>query len=347
MKKITTKAWLIATVMLSAMLTSAQITITSDNVPVPGTNVLRGIDDLPVGLDPGTPGPGKTWDFSPLFSEDIISYSYVNPLATPYPGYYPDANLAVHTSDTAYSYLYYDQDIFEMEGLVMFYQGETYAFNYTPDLILLNFPFTFGDEISQDYFFEWIYANNDDSVRLRSHVTKYLESDAFGTVILPVGTFDAIRSIVTQVNKDSIWAQVLGDWMLISTTVTTSNYYDWYTDDPDVDISLVSFQYDETWSTLESVEFFRESFVGTGPEISKTDFNIYPNPASEKIFIETAGNPGGRLQIYNIAGQMVFEQQMTSNKEEINIGRLNAGMYLCRVLDKNSRSIYQEKIVVR
>ncbi len=347
MKKITTRAWLTATILLSALLTTAQITITSDNVPVPGTNVLKGIDNLPVGLDPGTPGPGKTWDFSPLISEDIISYSYVTPLATPYPGYYPDANLAVHTSDTAYSYLYYDGDVFEMEGIVMYYQGESYAFDYTPDLVLLNFPFSYGDEISQDYYFEWIYADNEDSVKFKDYVTKSLEADAYGTVTLPVGSFEAIRAKVTQVNKDSMWAQLLGNWTLISTTVTTSNYYEWYTDDPDVDISLVSFIYDESWSTLESAEFFRESFVGTGPEISKADFTIYPNPASESISIEKTGKPEGRFQIVNSAGQIVIEQEMTSNKEEVNLGWMNAGLYLCRFLDEGSGNIYQEKIVVR
>jgi hypothetical protein len=347
MKKITTKAWLTATIILSALLTNAQIIITSENVPVPGTNVLKGIDNLPVGLNPGTSGPGKTWDFSPLISEEIIGYSYLSPLSTPYPGYYPEANLAVHTSDTAYSYLYYDQDMFEMQGIVIFHQGNSYAFDYSPDLVLLNFPFTFGDEISQDYFFEWVYANTDDSVKVKTHVTKSLEADAFGTVTLPVGDFNAIRAKVTQENKDSMWAQVLGNWMLISTTITSSNQYDWYTDDPEVDISLVSFKYDETWSTLESVEFFRESYVGTGPEISNTEFNIYPNPASEMIFIEKAGKPGGRLQIFNSAGQLVFEEEMTSNKHEFYLERMVAGIYLCRVLDDYSGNAYQEKIVIR
>lgn len=347
MKKITIRTCLSATILLSSILSIAQITITSDNVPVPGTSVVKGIDNLPAGLDPGTPGPGKTWDFSPLISEDIITYSYVTPMATPYPEYYPDANLAVHTTDTAYSYMYYDADVFEMEGLVMYYQGESYAFDYSPNLILLDFPFSYGDEISQEYYFEWIYANNEDSVRFKEHVTKSLEADAYGTVTLPVGSFEAIRAKVTQVNKDSMWAQLLGNWTLISITVTTSNYYEWYTDDPDVDISLVTFIYDESWSTLESAQYFRESFVGTGPEISNTDFIVYPNPASETISIEKAGKPGGRLLIVNSSGQIVIEQEMTSNKEEINLGKMNAGLYLCRYLDKGSGNIYQEKIIVR
>src|SRR5512133_241151 len=123
MKHFITKACLIFSLMLFTLLTSAQITITADNVPTAGTNYLKGIDDLPLGINPGTPGAGRTWDFSPLITDNIIAYSYVNPLATPRPDYFPGANLALHSSDTAFSYLYSDEDVFLMLGMVMEYQG--------------------------------------------------------------------------------------------------------------------------------------------------------------------------------------------------------------------------------
>ena len=347
MKHFISKASLMGSLMLSVLLTSAQIIITSDNVPSPGTNFIKGIDDLPVGLDPGTPGPGKVWDFSPLITEETIAYSYVDPDATPHPDYFPEANLALHSSDTAYSYLYYDQDVYKMQGLMMEYQGQEYAFDYTPDLILFNFPFTYGDQLSQDYYFEWIYTNNQDSVKVKDYVTRSLEADAFGTVYLPAGTFNAIRAKVTQVNKDSMWAQVLGNWMLISVTVSASNYYDWYTEHPDVDIGLVSMQYDETWTTLESAEFFKESFVGIEPEPDKAKLDIYPNPSADVIFVNTTGFPGHTLQIINIAGDIVIEQEMIADREEVDVSNLSPGIYLCRILDEISGNLNQEKIMIK
>ena len=337
---------MIIAILFSTLLSGAQIIITSENVPSAGTNYIRGIDDLPLGIDPGAPGPGQTWDFTSLVTDEIIGYSYQHPLATPFPGYFPSANLAMHSSDTAYSFLYYDTDVFELQGFVAVFEGEEYIFDYTPDMIILNFPFAYGDEISQDYYFEFVSTSGGDTVKIKNLVTKSLEADAFGVAHLPAGTFDALRATVTQVSKDSTWVQVFGNWMLISATISTTNYYDWYTTDPNVDIMLVSLTYDESWSVLESAEFFKDSYVGIESLTKKSEIDIYPNPSSDMIFIETESFHGLDLQIINDIGEIVISQEITSDKEKISVREWSSGIYICRIVDANSKVIVQEKIVV-
>lgn len=339
--------WTVAAAMFFAGIgAAAQTVITSENVPSAGTNYIRGIDNQPLGIDPGVPGPGQTWDFTSLVADEIIGYAYTTPSATPFPDHFPGANLALQSTDTAYSYLYYDPDVYELQGVVVEAEGEEYVFDYIPDMIVMNFPFGYGNQFSQDYFFEWVFAGTGDSVRIKNYITKSVEADAFGTVTLPAGTFNALRASVTQISKDSTWAQVLGNWMLISTTISTTNYYEWYTDDPAVDIMLVSLTYDESWSNLESAEYFRDSFVGIEPAAGITAISVYPNPANEKIYLEGERLSGGTLQIFNMTGEKVREQKLVSGKEEIDIHQLGAGTYLYRVLDRNLNVVYQEKLLV-
>lgn len=60
----------------------------------------------------------------------------------------------------------------------------------------------------------------------------------------------------------------------------------------------------------------------------------------------TTDNPEVDISLVSFS-QIVFEKEMTSNKAKVNVGGMNAGIYLCRFLDKGSGNIYQEKIVVR
>jgi hypothetical protein len=347
MKKYYTQALLLAVLMLAAAFSSAQITITSDNVPTAGTTYIRGIDEMPLGIDPGSPGAGHVWDFSPLITDESTGYAYQHPLATPYPGYFPDANLAMHNTDTAYSYLYYDDEVFEALGVLVEYQDNVYAFDYTPDLIIVDFPFTYGDQINQNYVFDLIYSDNEDSVRIKTTVAKTLDADAFGTVYLPSGNYGAIRATVTQITKDTMWAQILGDWVLVAATISTANHFEWYTDDPNVDMLLVSLSYDESWSVLQRAEFFKDSFVGVEDVADKTDIQIYPNPSPGLINIETGGRSGLSLQLINMTGETLINREIASDKEEVAVPGISPGMYICRITDENAKSIYQEKLVIR
>lgn len=341
------KASIIAFLVLYSQMTTSQILITSDNIPAPGTNFIKGIDEQPMGIDPGSPGPGQTWDFSSLSADATSGYSYVEPVATPFPEHFPGANLALHAADTSYTYLFFNEETYLMQGIVIQVEGDEYVFDYVPDMIIMDFPFGYGDQVSQDYAFEYVYANNGDSVRIKNSVSKTIEADAFGIVTLPVGEFNALRVATTQVAKDSTWAQVLGNWTLIAATVSTTNYYDFYTNAPEVDIFLVSLEYDENWSMLQRADFFKDSFVGIDRSANNYGIKIYPNPSDDMIYIETGELSHGKLQLINIRGQLILEQRMESGRHQVDISSMKTGTYICRILDEGSKTVYEQSILIR
>ena len=60
-----------------------------------------------------------------------------------------------------------------------------------------------------------------------------------------------------------------------------------------------------------------------------TSFNIYPNPAKEKIMIQGM-TKGDKAYLYNQSGQLV----LISDKAEIDIAQLQSGIYMIRINEK-------------
>lgn len=74
-------------------------------------------------------------------------------------------------------------------------------------------------------------------------------------------------------------------------------------------------------------------------EVSKSDnFTIYPNPASEKLYIKDS--EGVEIQIINSQGSMVYVKKLNASLEEINISKLVPGVYFIKIPDKG-RFVYK------
>ena len=72
---------------------------------------------------------------------------------------------------------------------------------------------------------------------------------------------------------------------------------------------------------------------------NKLTFVIYPNPASEKVFIECRKSSHEySYTIVNTLGQIVKKKQkISNNKHEISIANLNSGAYLIQLYQNNKQ----------
>jgi alpha-tubulin suppressor-like RCC1 family protein len=76
---------------------------------------------------------------------------------------------------------------------------------------------------------------------------------------------------------------------------------------------------------------------------------FYPNPTSDKLFIEFDQNSkqGYELEILDVTGKSVYKGKIKSQKETIDVSKWNSkGIYLVRILDKNKNQIENRKIVI-
>lgn len=78
-------------------------------------------------------------------------------------------------------------------------------------------------------------------------------------------------------------------------------------------------------------------------EIEATQFNVYPNPATSTVFVETNGN--AQVSIIDMTGRVVKEMVITDNVSAINIEDINEGVYFIMIQNENNRVV--EKLVVK
>lgn len=71
--------------------------------------------------------------------------------------------------------------------------------------------------------------------------------------------------------------------------------------------------------------------------ISEQQFKIFPNPAKNKIYIESPMK--GSLQIINSKGQLVASFEIATKINEIDISFMTEGLYILKVINGTSVTI--------
>ncbi|MCB0807091.1 MAG: T9SS type A sorting domain-containing protein, partial [Bacteroidales bacterium] len=77
-------------------------------------------------------------------------------------------------------------------------------------------------------------------------------------------------------------------------------------------------------------------------ENQTSEFSVYPNPATDKIFLNSE-NPVSKIQIYNQSGELLLTMEKTSM---IDISMLNPAIYILKVTDTRG-NIFTVKIEKR
>lgn len=81
----------------------------------------------------------------------------------------------------------------------------------------------------------------------------------------------------------------------------------------------------------------------TGVADYKNSFSIYPNPATEAVFIESINNDEAIIALTDITGK-ILQTAVLNNKTILQLTQLNAGIYFITISDKNGNRCV-EKII--
>ncbi len=112
--------------------------------------------------------------------------------------------------------------------------------------------------------------------------------------------------------------------------------------------------YEGDWASIIEFRVF-----GDRPALEVTSayhrpsFRLFPNPALDRVCMETGILTGERLeiQIWNVQGQMVLNRSFPIENGhadmtlEIDVSGLNAGIYYIRILDENHMET--EKLIIK
>lgn len=71
---------------------------------------------------------------------------------------------------------------------------------------------------------------------------------------------------------------------------------------------------------------------------------VYPNPATEYIRIDDSQGKAKRLDIFNLLGKRVTSYEVQGENEKYNVSRLQKGVYLVRIIDKDGKVLRTQRI---
>lgn len=331
-------------VLLSAFIGSAQITITHEDMPVAGTVIMRAMDTATI-TNPGSSGMNQTWDFSTAIAHLSDTVQYMLPSEVPGGNLFPGANLA--EGRTIYdpagdfsNYIFWNsaQDGMYAIGWNLSFGYPGFSFysvqQYDPDPNTLPLPLTFGSSSTasttgERYSSTRIENVIFDSSRVVSHITQDMTADGSGTLITPIGSYEALRVIENSTHIDSTysWTPGLG-WTFENTETMNLTNYRWFANDFGEVATLSIDQESTQFQYLVSIIISAQN-VQINPNI-----RLYPNPAGDLLYIESS-SPVTHVEIYTVDGQLLLS---SNNKNAVDISKLKAGVYVCKAYMSDSQN---------
>ena len=337
-----------------ALKSFAQLKLKQHNFVSVGDTIVEYFERFPKNtVDIGTPGKDKTWDFSDLNStvvgkETIV---FVDPLDTPFSNDYPDSNIALYSNQGYECWVFMKNTKKELTnlGFGLFSQNKKQTGNYGG--ITIKYPLKYLDEFSSEIKKEHILIKTKkgkDSIKVKTIFNHKYEIDAWGDVILPKGTFLALRMKYILKTTNLTYQKKEGKWNLKGIPkedVTVS--YKWWTDDENAKYPVVQIVMDNTQEKPLVIKYLESKpFVEIIEENKKDEtLIVYPNPVKENLFVQIPKIEEVYIIIYSFNGRVIKSVKSNYKKTDISVSNLPQGIYFLVVKNKEGQVIGKNKIV--
>ncbi|MFT6826537.1 MAG: hypothetical protein ACJAYD_001098, partial [Patiriisocius sp.] len=82
----------------------------------------------------------------------------------------------------------------------------------------------------------------------------------------------------------------------------------------------------------------RDSSLAT-PSVNTLNVVVYPNPASDTVTIKAPNQDVFKIEVFDIAGKLLFETQETSDLMTIDVSQLRQGVYFLKINDTLTKKL--------
>lgn len=341
-----------------------QVILTQSDLPKIGdVQISVRIDSTQgISLVPGSAGPNVVWDFSNLqhccgnSSYDTITWT--DPKKTSKSSFFPLANIAQkkdcysyhsHVTHTEAQECYNNYYIQDNSGLLW------YGFNNANGENILSiyhnmFPLlSYGDSVNNKA--RIVFTLSKDSTRV-SYIIGTSVADAWGTLITPDTTVNAVRIYTSEKNYDSLFVKGVGQQINVQ---SGNYYYRWYAKNIGFPVLQISKENLHQKSDYQQVRFAATRISGTTAINEYTENNdkllVAPNPFSVSTTFyfgkekkESVQNYSMRL--YDVLGREVRTiENITEDKIVISREHLTTGIYFYELAAEN-RIVSRGKLMV-
>ena len=324
-----------------------QITVTDTDLMNVGDIIYQAYDDAPASsISLGNAGPNQIWDFSALQVQEYDTTEFIDPAGTPFGADHPSANLCI---DDNGDYIYIDKN---MQGLSLV------GFDDIPyPQLVAPLPLTYGlnSSIGPVIIMDSVFANPGfldhslapvislnplhnqiDSIKILIESSTEFNVDAYGDVIIPMGTFDALRLKTDDITTTDFFAYCSdtifgnGGWYpmpaaIFPSEVEITSSYSWWTNNPLIKFVLVQMDIDSL-GVIDAVDFIHSPSPSSVTDLSSNNFNIYPIPATNNLTIEAQNNDFTSLNLVDVTGKVILKKEFTQSTS-LNVSNIAKGIY--------------------
>ena len=349
---------------------SAQITITTSDLPSASDTFRVSTGQAFSGMDPTITGANSTWDYSQLTStsQTVDSFLTVGSTSTVYSIVFFDniinpnrANQAVrgpsfglggqvNISDV-YNFFYNSSSAYKQIGFGASVNGAPLPVIYSPHDVIYNLPMNFGDADSSTSGYE-LDLTSTIGLYYKVNRTRHNLVDGWGSLTTPFGTFDVLRVLTTIGERDSVYIDSLG--FGFSTPLITTKEYKWL----GIGQGIPLLQINTTNNNVVTQITYRDSLpsISTGvnaPVKFQTIRELFPNPTNGRTVLrfELEHPALVSIEILNPSGQVVSHilQQKYEAGSHISVlnndtDKLSPGNYFVRLVVDGKSS--QRQLIV-
>lgn len=212
----------------------AQIVLTAAHAPAIGDALNYATDTLPQNVSIGQSGANQTWDFSSLQAHLTTTVEILDPAQAPNSEDFPTATFVQALADGSFGYAAVTPAGVNALGASLDFFGNDNFLSiiFNPEQVIATFPTTFGTNFSGTYGFSLTLDGSEfdvDSIRIQTEAAQTVETDGYGTLITPDGSYDALRQRVEVVTETSAFALFFGTWFPLDSSTDTTITYQWLT----------------------------------------------------------------------------------------------------------------------
>jgi hypothetical protein len=327
--------------------TSAQVSLTLKDYPPIGTQIIGAqiIDTANLNnFKFAITGTNNFWDFSKLSLNHNDTVNFIDPKNTPYQTNFFEADRAAKygSNNDYFSYYKADSNGYYLLGDISFMMPCPFSqpLKYNKPRLYLQFPSKYPYLKYDTTKLRTVnnLNNSGDTAYCERHIFSSIEIVATGTIKLPFGLFESFLLKESYNCFDTTWIKNKdGKWSFeINALPSGSDSYYWFCNKSTIPVAGVAIP---GLVNIRSISVQMNNYANikslTVEDVSSLKTNIYPNPATEKLFIENNFEQNRDYIITNLLGQEINKGVL---KSEIDISHFLNGVYVLKIVSTNNQN---------
>ena len=358
-------------------LSTAQIRISGQTLPILGDTLYLGLDNLPEGMTLGTTGGPQTWDFTtlqaPFSKPQVFRLAQVGRMARIFEDAMLVTDLPVGNGEAYYRRTKTSLNVVGTYGEDFLGIDLPLVLKYRPALPIRRAPLQYqrpnldqteasvtfaADDVGPSYLDELPISS--DSFRVRLSLNRQELVDAYGTVQLPSGKFPVLR--LRRVDNYNIRLDAklpFVDWKDVTDLLPENEYlgervdlsYHFLSEDQKTPIAIV--EADAQTEAIQRVFFLqpKEKAANSSQFFTSPGLYAYPNPAILEVRFDFKNlNPDFyEIRMFNILGVEVWSESFWepgNRTVKVDLNPFSKGTYLYSIVDSEGKTLSTKRLVI-